>query len=55
VTDSRLITTELIIRGAPVTESYARAIGADGFADNAAAAVDLARRLVGAAAASRQE
>jgi len=46
---------KVMIGGAPVTESYARAIGADGFADNAAAAVDLARRLVGAAAASRQE
>jgi 5-methyltetrahydrofolate--homocysteine methyltransferase len=46
---------KVMVGGAPVTESYARAIGADGFADNAAAAVDLARRLVGVAAASRQE
>ena len=38
---------KVMIGGAPVTASYAEAIGADGFADNAAAAVDLARRLVG--------
>jgi 5-methyltetrahydrofolate--homocysteine methyltransferase len=40
---------KLMIGGAPVTESYARAIGADGYADNAASAVDLARSLIGAA------
>jgi 5-methyltetrahydrofolate--homocysteine methyltransferase len=35
--------------GAPVTEPFARSIGADGYADNAAAAVALARRLRGPA------
>ena len=33
--------------GAPVTQRFADEIGADGFADNAAAAVALARRLMG--------
>ena len=40
---------KVMVGGAPVTASYADAIGADGYADNAAAAVDLARRLVGVA------
>ena len=37
---------KVMVGGAPVTESHARAIGADGYADNAATAVDLARRLI---------
>jgi 5-methyltetrahydrofolate--homocysteine methyltransferase len=40
---------KVMIGGAPVTESFARSIGADGYADNAASAVDLARRLIGVA------
>jgi corrinoid protein of di/trimethylamine methyltransferase len=40
---------KVMIGGAPVTESFAHAIGADGYADNAASAVDVARRLVGKA------
>ena len=39
----------VMIGGAPVTEAFARSIGADGYADNAAGAVRLARRLTGAA------
>jgi corrinoid protein of di/trimethylamine methyltransferase len=35
----------VMIGGAPVTEAFARSIGADGYADNAAGAVRLARRL----------
>jgi len=35
------------VGGAPVTQAWADSIGADGFADNAVAAVALARRLVG--------
>lgn len=35
---------KVLIGGAPVTEEYARQIGADGFTDNAAAAVALARK-----------
>ena len=44
---------KVMIGGAPVTGRYADAIGADGYGENAAAAVNLARRLIGADAASR--
>jgi len=37
----------VMVGGAPVTRSWAEAIGADGFADNALAAVAVARGLVG--------
>ena len=37
---------KILIGGAPVTESYAREIGADGFARNASAAVATARKLI---------
>lgn len=36
----------VMVGGAPVTQSWAETIGADGFADNAVAAVDLAGRLM---------
>ena len=36
---------KVIIGGAPVTQSFADQIGADGYAPNAAAAADLAKRL----------
>jgi 5-methyltetrahydrofolate--homocysteine methyltransferase len=38
---------KVMVGGAPVTQSYADAIGADGYAANATASVDLARRLAG--------
>ena len=38
---------KVMVGGAPVTQRFADEIGADGFADNAAAAVALARRLMG--------
>ena len=38
---------KVIVGGAPVTQRFADEIGADGYADNAAAAVVLARRLLG--------
>ena len=38
----------VMVGGAPVTESYAKQIGADGYAENAISAVDLAMRLVDA-------
>jgi methanogenic corrinoid protein MtbC1 len=41
-----------MVGGAPVTQAYADAIGADGFSDNAGGAVTLARRLAGSARAS---
>jgi len=37
---------KIIIGGAPVTESYAEAIGADGYAPDAGSAVDLFKRLL---------
>jgi len=39
-----------MVGGAPVTQNYADEIGADGYAADAASAVDLAKRLVGVAA-----
>jgi 5-methyltetrahydrofolate--homocysteine methyltransferase len=41
-----------MVGGAPVTEQYAREIGADGFSENASAAVALARRLMAAQTAA---
>ncbi len=38
---------KVIVGGAPVTAAYAEEIGADGYAADAASAVDLARQLVG--------
>jgi 5-methyltetrahydrofolate--homocysteine methyltransferase len=38
---------KVIVGGAPVTAPFAASIGADGYADNAAGAVALARRLAG--------
>ena len=37
---------KIMVGGAPVTEAYAKEIGADGYSQNAAAAVSLARGLV---------
>ncbi|MEJ2007065.1 MAG: corrinoid protein [Acidobacteriota bacterium] len=39
---------KVMVGGAPVTESWARSIGADGYGKDAPAAVDLARNLVAA-------
>jgi len=39
---------KVVIGGAPVTADYARSIGADGYAENAAGAVEEVRRLIGA-------
>jgi 5-methyltetrahydrofolate--homocysteine methyltransferase len=36
----------ILVGGAPVTAAYAKAIGADGYAETAAAAVEEARRLI---------
>ena len=40
--------TKVMIGGAPITQQYADEIGADGYSDNASAAVGLARKLVAA-------
>jgi 5-methyltetrahydrofolate--homocysteine methyltransferase len=38
---------KVMVGGAPVTQAFASSIGADGYAENAAVAVSLARQLVG--------
>ncbi len=40
---------KVIVGGAPVTAEFAAEIGADGYAPDAASAVDVARRAVSAA------
>jgi len=40
--------TKVMIGGAPITQQFADEIGADGYGDNASAAVALARKLVAA-------
>jgi len=42
--------TKIIIGGAPVTQEYADQVGADGYAPDAASAVEVARRLLTTAA-----
>jgi methanogenic corrinoid protein MtbC1 len=37
---------KIMIGGAPVTDGYAKEIGADGYSDSASAAVVLARKLM---------
>ncbi len=39
---------KIMIGGAPVTAAYATSVGADGFAEDAATAVEVAKELVGA-------
>ena len=41
---------KIMVGGAPITQSWAEKIGADGYAEDAIAAVALAKKLVGAAA-----
>ncbi|GBC61408.1 methyltransferase [Desulfonema ishimotonii] len=41
---------KVLVGGAPVTKKYAEEIGADGYASNAAAAVDKGKELIGIAA-----
>lgn len=45
-----LNSVKVIIGGAPITQDFAKEIGADGFAPDAASAVDVARQLVEVAA-----
>jgi 5-methyltetrahydrofolate--homocysteine methyltransferase len=40
---------KVMVGGAPVSEQFANEIGADGFANDAASAVDVAKQLVNAA------
>lgn len=41
------IHSKIIIGGAPITEDFARTINTDGYADNAASAVELGKSLIG--------
>jgi 5-methyltetrahydrofolate--homocysteine methyltransferase len=43
----RKVRAKIIVGGAPVTQSFADQIGADGYADDAPGAVALVRRLLG--------
>ena len=43
------VATKVLVGGAPVSAEFAAEVGADGFAEDAGAAADIARRLVGAA------
>ena len=43
------VETKVLVGGAPVSAEFAQEVGADGFAEDAGAAADIARRLVGAA------
>lgn len=43
------VDVKTIVGGAPVTQSYADEIGADGYAADAASAVDITKKLIGAA------
>lgn len=45
---SGLNTVKVIIGGAPITQEFAKEIGADGYAPDAASAVDVARQLMAA-------
>ncbi|MGE5784877.1 MAG: corrinoid protein [Myxococcales bacterium] len=38
---------KIMVGGAPVTQAFASSIGADGYAENASAAVSVARQLIG--------
>jgi 5-methyltetrahydrofolate--homocysteine methyltransferase len=40
------VTAKIVVGGAPVTEGYAEKIGADGYAADAASAVDVAKSMV---------
>jgi 5-methyltetrahydrofolate--homocysteine methyltransferase len=44
------LTVKIMVGGAPITDTFAKEIGADGFSADAASAVDLARSLVEVAA-----
>ena len=43
------VEVKTVIGGAPVTQNYADEIGADGYAPDAASAVDVVKQLLGAA------
>ena len=48
VRNAGLNTVKVIIGGAPITQEFAKEIGADGYAPDAASAVDVAKQMVAA-------
>ncbi len=42
-------TVKVLIGGAPITDNYAKEIGADGYAPDAGSAVDVAKEVIAAA------
>ncbi|MGD0464224.1 MAG: corrinoid protein [Tepidisphaeraceae bacterium] len=48
IREAKLQGLKIVIGGAPITQSFADEIGADGFAPDAASAVEVARKLVAA-------
>jgi 5-methyltetrahydrofolate--homocysteine methyltransferase len=48
IRDAGLQAVKVVIGGAPITQQFADEIGADGFAPDAASAVDIVRKLVAA-------
>jgi 5-methyltetrahydrofolate--homocysteine methyltransferase len=48
--EAGLSNAKIMVGGAPITQSFADEIGADGYASDAGTAVDIARQLVGDAA-----
>lgn len=48
--EAGITVTKILVGGAPVTQAYADQIGADGYAKDAASAVDVARKVLGLAA-----
>jgi 5-methyltetrahydrofolate--homocysteine methyltransferase len=51
VKEAKLTQTRVVIGGAPITAAFAKEIGADGFAPDAASAVEVVRQLVSAGVA----
>jgi 5-methyltetrahydrofolate--homocysteine methyltransferase len=47
VRDAGLTCAKIMVGGAPVTQEYCDEIGADGYSQDAASAVDLALQLAG--------
>ena len=46
------LTVPVIVGGAPVSEAFANSVAADGYAENAPEAVELAKRLIAEGLAS---
>ena len=48
------LTVPVIVGGAPVSEAFAQAVAADGYAEDAPQAVELAKRLIAEGAVSER-